>query len=192
MAVSESRHPRRYRHGLCHAGGSRHAAPHLERNRRPGRRQRLLPRHLLVCARVDGGGDRRRAPVPGDKRRGHDGRGLSQRRKACPPRGRLFDLPRRAQRASGRKEHPRYLCQQRRQYKRIPPEGGLHLLRRALSRREADRRAGRALRIAPRRHAGHQGHARCRSRKEIGDRHRGDLAQWKNGRHHRERRDEDR
>ena len=145
------------------------AAPHMEQCGRARWRQRLLARHRhLLQGLCQTGAERRRALLYRIWRRGHDGGRDPQRRSSCPPRGRLLHLPRRSHRCAGERKPAGGFGGQQRQRPGLPPDGGLHLLRRHLPGREADPCLRSAFRAFEGRHARHQGHAGSASERAGG------------------------
>ena len=118
----------------------------MERRGRSGRRQRLLPRHLLVYA---GPG---KARHPGRRqgcfaagRRSHDRRRLPERGKAGRAQGRLLHLPGGPDRPPQRGKSAGNFRGQQRQRHRVSPESRFYLLRRHLPGCDPAYRPGRAL-----------------------------------------------
>ena len=142
--------------------GVGHAAAHLERDRRTGRRQQLLPRRRLVPAPLHAAGQRRgQAHLPAVRRRQHRRGRLRQRHdgRHAPRRLRALSLRRHRRDDPGQRQRHRRDGVERVGQRRRAAERRLHVFRRPLPRRpRADHGAG------PRRRAGFRVVGRLRQR----------------------------
>ena len=139
-------HPAHHR-PLCQARRAlcpRRPAPYLERSGRPGRRQRLLARRRHLRDRP-ARPHRRQTPVHRVQRRQPCGHRLLQRPPAGPAQGRVFHLPLRPDPRHEKVRQPAPGGRLQRPQRYLPPDGGLHLLRRAVPRGQLHRDGPRPL-----------------------------------------------